>query len=160
MSRHTIVVLITAVVASVGGMGLAVVAFGQSSDGSGSDAPLSGYTTTTPATTPTSGYTTTTPASGYTVPTVTTPSAGGNAPSTSTGASGPTTTTGRATHANGHRGTPTGTHAVPVKATRPGPTHLAFTGGEPILAGAAGVALMLAGLALQWRRRRGSRLAA
>jgi LPXTG-motif cell wall-anchored protein len=40
--------------------------------------------------------------------------------------------------------------------TRAGPTRLAFTGGEPIMLGAAGAALMLAGLGLHLRRRRGT----
>ena len=42
----------------------------------------------------------------------------------------------------------------PSKATGRAPTKLAFTGGEPILIGGFGVALMLTGVALHERRRR------
>lgn len=137
LSRHTVVVLLVALGVCLGGMSLAVGAFGQSSGNPDSTVPLGDYTQTTPATStqPLSSYTTTTPT------TTTSP--------TDTGAGEPVTTNGtkpETTH--GKRDV-----AIPSKATRSGPTHLAFTGGEPIIVGAAGAGLMLAGLALHRRRR-------
>ena len=41
----------------------------------------------------------------------------------------------------------------PSRATRKGPSHLAFTGGEPIYVGFFGAALMVGGLMLHRRRR-------
>jgi hypothetical protein len=147
-SRHTVVVLVVALLSCVGGMSLAVVAFGQAGGSQDGTVPLGDYTSTTPAqTAPVSGYTTPTPTAPAPTPRpVTAPS------STGQGQVLPTKTTGTsATHTNA--GT---SPASPSSATRPGPTHLAFTGGEPIVIGAAGVALMLAGLGLQLRRRRAS----
>jgi hypothetical protein len=154
LSHHTIVVLFVLLLSSVGGLSLAVVAFGQ--DGADPDAtvPLGDYTSTTPSTStaPLSPYTTTTPStstaplSGYTNPT----------PTQTTES---TTTTGgtKTTKPTGGGGTVPGGGgggSFPSRATRSGPTHLAFTGGEPIVIGAFGVALMGAGLALNARRRR------
>jgi hypothetical protein len=145
-SRHTVVVLVVALLSCVGGMSLAVVAFGQAGGSQDGTVPLGDYTSTTPAqTAPVSGYTTPTPTAPAPTPRpVTAPSTTGQGhalPTKTTGASGPTQT---------NSGT------SPSATTRPGPTRLAFTGGEPILIGAAGVALMLAGLGLQLRRRRAS----
>jgi len=69
LSRHTVVALVIALLSSVGGMTLAVVAFGQG-DGA---APTSGYT----ATTSTSGTTVLSPyaTTPSTTPTPTTPTA-------------------------------------------------------------------------------------
>ncbi|WP_445151381.1 hypothetical protein [Baekduia sp. Peel2402] len=141
LSRHTVVVLLVALGVCLGGMSLAVGAFGQAGGNPDSTVPLGDYTQTTPATStqPLSSYTNTTPTE--TTPTETTP--------TDTGAGEPVTTNGtkpETTH--GKRDV-----AIPSKATRSGPTHLAFTGGEPIIVGAAGAGLMLAGLALHRRRR-------
>jgi hypothetical protein len=151
LSRHTVVVLFVLVLSSIGGLSLAVVAFGQ--DGGDPDAtvPLGDYTSTTPSTstTPLSPYTTTTPTSttplsGYTntTPTQTTEA------TTTTGGTNPTQTTGGGTTTSGGGG------SFPSRATRSGPTHLAFTGGEPIAIGAFGLALIGAGVALHRRRRR------
>lgn len=139
LSRHTVVVLLVALGVCLGGMSLAVGAFGQSGGDPDATVPLGDYTQTTPAppTQPLSSYTTTTPTSPTTTP-------------TDTGEGLPVTTNGsKPETAHGQRDV-----AVPSKATRSGPTHLAFTGGEPIVVGAAGMALMLAGLALHRRRQR------
>lgn len=147
LSRHTVVVLLVALGVCLGGMGVAVVAFGQSTtDNPDATVPTGDYTGTTPGT-PTSPYTTTQPKTTTTV--VTTP--------TDTGSSEPATTNStKPSRTHGSRTTPSGgtTHSAPstAKATRPGPTHLAFTGGEPIYIGLAGAGLMLAGLALHRRR--------
>jgi hypothetical protein len=150
LSRRTVVVLLVALGVCLAGMSVAVVAFGQSPSGDpDATVTLGDYTATTPST-PTSAYTQ--PQTTTTVQTVTpTP--------TDTGQSVPTTTNGtKPSRTHGSRTTPGGgtTHTLPstAKATRPGPTHLAFTGGEPILVGAAGAGLMLAGLALHRRRQR------
>jgi hypothetical protein len=146
LSRHTVVVLLVALGVCLGGMSVAVVAFGQSPSGDpDATVPLGDYTSTTP----TSPYTSTQPRTTTTV--VTTP--------TDTGESAPSTTnSSKPSRAHGSRTTPHGgtTHTLPTtaKATRPGPTHLAFTGGEPIYVGVAGAGLMLAGLALHRRRLR------
>jgi hypothetical protein len=149
LSRHTVVVLLVALGTCLGGLSLAVVAFGQSPSGDpDATVPLSDYSTST---TPTSPYTTTQPKTTTTVVTPTTPA--------DTGESAPVTTNGtRPSRTHGSRTTPNGgtTRTVPstAKVTRPGPTHLAFTGGEPIFVGVAGAGLMLAGLALHRRRQR------
>lgn len=144
MSRHTVVVLLVALGVCLAGMSLSVVAFGQSTT-SDPDAtvPTGDYTSTTPAQS-TSPYTTTQPKTTTTV--VTTP--------TDTGESAPATTHGTKPKRVHGSTTPTVTPAVPSRATRSGPTHLAFTGGEPILVGVAGAGLMLGGLALHRRRLR------
>jgi LPXTG-motif cell wall-anchored protein len=144
------VVLAVALLSSLGGMGLAVVAFGQDAGNPDASVPTGDYTATTPATAPLSGYTTTAPTSGYTTTTPTTvttsrPSAGGSTPSKGS-------TRGR-TPSHAQASVPA-RRSQPSRATRSGPTHLAFTGAEPIALGAAGFALMLAGLALHLRRRR------
>lgn len=143
LSRHTVVVLLVALGVCLGGMSVAVVAFGQSPSGNpDATVPTGDYT----ATTPTSPYTSTQPQTTTTV--VTTP--------TDTGESAPSTTNGSSPSRSHGSTTPSGgtTHTLPstAKATRPGPTHLAFTGGEPIYVGVAGLGLMLAGLALHRRR--------
>jgi MYXO-CTERM domain-containing protein len=135
LSRHTVVVLLVALGVCLGGMSLAVGAFGQSGGNPDATVPLGDYTQTTPATStqPLSSYTTTTP--------TTTPTDTGAGQPVSTNDTKPETTHGRR-DVN-----------MPSKATRSGPTHLAFTGGEPIIIGAAGAGLMLAGLVLHRRRR-------
>jgi hypothetical protein len=150
LSRHTVVVLLVALGVCLGGMSVAVVAFGQSPSGNpDATVPTGDYT----GTTPTSAYTTTTPKTTTTV--TTTP--------TDTGESAPATTNGtKPSRTHGSTTTPSGgsTHTLPstATATRRGPTHLAFTGGEPIFVGVAGAGLMLVGLALHRRRqqRRGA----
>jgi hypothetical protein len=151
LSRHTVVVIVVALLACVGGMSLAVVAFGQSSGNPDAGVPAGDFTGTTPA----SGYTstvptTTTPLSTYTSTTPTTP--------TQTTQTTTTPSPTKAQSNNGHKDVKssdsTPTPPVPSRATRPGPTHLAFTGGEPLLIGGAGMLLMLGGLTLQARRRR------
>jgi hypothetical protein len=146
LSRHTVVVLLVALGVCLGGMGLAVGAFGQSGGDPDATVPLGDYTQTTPATStqPLSSYTSTSPT---TTPSSTTPK---TAP-TDTGEGLPATTNGskpETTHGRRDVALPSTS-----KATRSGPTHLAFTGGEPIVVGAAGAGLMLAGLALHRRRR-------
>jgi hypothetical protein len=147
LSRHTVVVLLVALLSSVGGMTLAVVAFGQ-----GDGAPTSGYTTTpTSDTTPLSPYATTpstTPAA--TTPAATTPTRTSTTPSEAT-------TTNGANPVRKHGTAPVPTKenggAPPSRATREGPSHLAFTGAEPIYVGLFGAALMAGGLMLHRRRR-------
>jgi uncharacterized membrane protein len=149
LSRHTVVVLLVALGVCLAGMSVAVGAFGQSTPNPDATVPSGDYTGTTPATTsPTSPYTQTTPA------TVTTTETTAPTP-TQTGAGAPVTTNGsKPTRTHGSTSVPNGSGELPssANATRSGPTHLAFTGGEPIVVGAAGVALMLAGLALHRRR--------
>jgi hypothetical protein len=151
LSRHTVVVLLVALLSSAGGLTLAVVAFGQG------DASLSPYATTPTTTTPTTTTpTTTTPSTtpGSTTPASTTPAS--TVPTkTSTTPSEATTTNG----ANPERkhGTTVplnnGGGPPPSQATRKGPSHLAFTGGEPIYIGFFGAALIVGGLMLHRRRR-------
>jgi hypothetical protein len=139
LSRHTVVALLVALLSSVGGLTLAVVAFGQSD---GATVPTSGYTTTplSPyATTPT---TTTTPASTTPTKTSTTPSE-----ATTTNGTNPERKHGTSPVPTDNGGPP------PSRATRKGPSHLAFTGGEPIYIGFFGAALMVGGLMLHRRRR-------
>ena len=150
LSRHTFVVLLVALVACAGGMSIAVVAFGQSSGDPDPGVPTGDFTGTTPAavttaqSTSTLGtYTTTTPT---TTPTVTTTPAKTHTVSSQ----GPKSSKGTSPVHGASNVTP----VVPSKATRTGPTHLAFTGGEPIGIGLTGFGLMLAGLALMARRRR------
>jgi hypothetical protein len=143
LSRHTVVVLLVALGACLGGMSLAVGAFGQSGGDPDATVPMGDYTQTTP---PTS----TQPLSSYTTPSTT--------PTTTTTPSTTPTDTGEGLPVTTNGTKPETTHgkrdvSLPSKATRSGPTHLAFTGGEPILVGAAGAGLMLAGLALHRRRR-------
>src|SRR3954469_22404189 len=75
LSRHTVVVLSVLMLSSLGGMSVAVVAFGQSAGDPDAAVPLGDYTGTTPApsTTPLSSYTTTTNTTATTItPTKTT----------------------------------------------------------------------------------------
>jgi hypothetical protein len=150
LSRHTVVVVIIAMLSSMCGMGLAVVAFGQDAQSSDATVPLGDYTATTPATTTRPSTTT---LSGYTV---TAPSTVETKTSTSPAQASPSRTTGgsNSTHSHGRTARPSSGGTQPSQATRPGPTRLAFTGGEPVLLGAAGFVLMLAGLTLHLRRRR------
>ncbi|HEU4974144.1 MAG TPA: hypothetical protein VFT50_03580 [Baekduia sp.] len=171
--RRLLAVLSMALVVCLAGMALSVVAFGQAGGNPDANVPLGDFTGTTPArdaqattTTPTSGYTTTSPTSGYTT---TSPTSGytTTTPATTT----PTTPSGQGSKpAPHHKPKPTPTPSTPAptpvtprttknahvsQVTRPGPNQLAFTGGEPLLIGAAGAGLMLAATALQLRRRRG-----
>lgn len=147
LSRHTVVVLLVALLSSLGGMTVAVVAFGQSSGDPDATVPAGDYTGTTPSssTAPLSSYTSTTPATTpATTPTATTP----------TDTQSTDTVTTKAERKHGTSTTvPLGTGNIPSRATRKGPSHLAFTGGEPIYVGFVGVALMLGGLTLHRRRR-------
>ena len=137
LSRHTVVVLLVALLSSVGGLTLAVIAFGQS------DGTLSPYATTPTTTTPTTS-TPTTPASTTPAPTKTstTPSE-----ATTTNGANPERDHGKTVPSDNGGGPP------PSRATRKGPSHLAFTGGEPIYVGFFGAALMVGGLMLHRRRR-------
>jgi hypothetical protein len=139
LSRHTVVALLVALLSSVGGLTLAVVAFGQSD---GTTTPLSPYATT-PTTTPAA----TTPAA--TTPVSTTPTKTSTTPSeaTTTNGTNPERKHGKTVPSNNGGGPP------PSRATRKGPSHLAFTGGEPIYVGFFGAALMVGGLMLHRRRR-------
>lgn len=146
LSRHTVVVLLVALGVCLGGMSVAVVAFGQSPPGNpDATVPAGDFTGTTPTSSYTTPYTTTQPQS--TTVTTTPTDTGGSSPATTNG-SNPTRTHGSTTPGGGT----TRTLPSTAKATRPGPTHLAFTGGEPIYIGVAGAGLMLAGLALHRRR--------
>jgi hypothetical protein len=147
LSRHTVVVLLVALLSSVGGMTLAVVAFGQSGGDPDATVPAGDYTGTTPApsTSPLSPYATT-PATTPTTPAETTPN---DAQTNTTGTTKPERTHGKTS-------VPSGTGNLPSRATRRGPTHLAFTGGEPLYVGFFGVALMAGGLMLHRRRRAAS----
>jgi hypothetical protein len=150
LSRHTVVVLLVLLTSSIGGMSVAVVAFGQSGADPDATVPLGDYTATTPApgqTAPLSTYTSTTQTT-QTQP-VTTPTQ----TQTTTQAS-PTTTSGTTpSRSHGTSKVPSRSGSLPSRATRNGPTHLAFTGGEPIVIGVFGVMLMLTGVVLQRRRR-------
>jgi hypothetical protein len=137
LSRHTVVVLLVALLSSAGGLTLAVVAFGQS-DGT----TLSPYATTPTTTTPTTRPTATTPAATTPTKTSTTPSE-----ATTTNGANPERKHGKTVPSNNGGGPP------PSRATRKGPSHLAFTGGEPIYVGFFGAALMVGGLMLHRRRR-------
>jgi hypothetical protein len=143
LSRHTVVVLLIVLLSGLGGSALAVVAFGQGDGG----APTSGYTatTSTSGTTQLSPYSTT-PA---TTPAVTTPTKTSTTPSeaTTTNGTNPERKHGKTVPSNNGGGPP------PSRATRKGPSHLAFTGGEPIYLGLFGAALMVGGLMLHRRRR-------
>jgi hypothetical protein len=139
LSRHTVVVLLVALLSSVGGLTLAVVAFGQSD---GTTTPLSPYATTPTTTTPT------TPAS--TTPASTTPTKTSTTPSeaTTTNGANPERKHGTESPVPVDNGGP-----PPSRATRKGPSHLAFTGAEPIYVGFFGAALMVGGFMLHRRRR-------
>jgi len=152
LSRHTVVVLLVALLSSVGGLTLAVVAFGQSGTNPDATVPTGDYTGTTPSTAPLSPYATT-PAA--TTPASTTPTKTSTTPTrTSTTPASPTTTNGNSPERkHGTAKVPSGGSPVPSRVTRSGPSHLAFTGGEPIYVGFFGVALMLGGLMLHRRRR-------
>jgi hypothetical protein len=147
LSRHTVVVLLFALLTSVAGLSLAVVAFGQTATNPDATVPAGDYTGTSPV----SPYTQTSPATVTTTETVTPTQTQESVPAETNG-SAPTRTHGSTTTP----GVPHGGGDLPSKATRAGPTHLAFTGGEPILIGLAGAGLMLAGFALHQRRRRAS----
>jgi hypothetical protein len=155
LSRHTVVVIVVALLACVGGMALSVVAFGQAGGDPDATVPLGDYTATTPTTTtPLSGYTTTTPTNPATTPVTTTPAeTTPTSGQSTTGTSNPTSSSGPSS-TTGHQPVPSSSPSVPSRVTRRGPTRLAFTGGEPLIIGGAGLAVMLAGLTLQARRRR------
>jgi hypothetical protein len=129
LSRHTVVVLLVALVSSAGGLTLAVVAFGQS------DGSLSPYATTPTTTT-------------STTPAATTPTKTSTTPSEATTTNGANPERKHGTTVPLSNGGP-----PPSRATRKGPSHLAFTGGEPIYVGFFGAALMVGGLMLHRRRR-------
>ena len=146
-SRHTAVAILVVLIASLGGLGVAVTAFGQDASTSTpatSTDPLSDYAPKT-VTTPTATVPRTTP--------VTTPSGEEGSPADeSSGGSKPSRTRGS---------TKTPVAAVPPtpsRATRDAPTTLAFTGADPLVLGGGGVLLMLAGLGLHRRRRRAGSL--
>jgi hypothetical protein len=145
LSRHTVVVLLIVLLSSAGGSLLAVVAFGQGDGG----APTSGYTATTSTsdTTQLSPYSTTPTTN--TTPAATTPTKTSTTPSeaTTTNGTNPERKHGKTTVPSNNGGPP------PSRATRKGPSHLAFTGGEPIYVGFLGAALMVGGLMLHRRRR-------
>jgi hypothetical protein len=128
LSRHTVVVLLVALVSSAGGLTLAVVAFGQS------DGSLSPYATTSTTTS--------------TTPAATTPTKTSTTPSEATTTNGANPERKHGTTVPSNNGGP-----PPSRATRKGPSHLAFTGGEPIYVGFFGAALMVGGLMLHRRRR-------
>jgi hypothetical protein len=144
LSRHTAVALLVALLSSVGGLTLAVVAFGQG-DGTTS-VPTSGYTATAPLS-PYATVPTTTPAA--TTPAATTPTKTSTTPSeaTTTNGTNPERKHGTSPVPTDNGGPP------PSRETRKGPSHLAFTGGEPIYVGFFGAALMVGGLMLHRRRR-------
>ena len=139
LSRRALAVLVIAVVTSLAGLGVAVVAFGQTNSDPTSDytVPLGDYTTTTPGTTPT------TPVQ----QTSTVQHTGGKAPR------------GRRTIPSRSTGGSRVVTPVPHTTVRRVPSTLAFTGAEPLVIGFAGMALMLGGLTLH-RRRRAARLRA
>jgi hypothetical protein len=140
LSRHTVVALLVALSSSVGGLTLAVVAFGQ---GEGTTAPLSPYATTTATTPVATTPAATTPASTVPTKTSTTPSE-----ATTTNGTNPVRKHGTEPPVPGDNGGP-----PPSRATREGPSHLAFTGAEPISVGLFGAALIVGGLMLHRRRR-------
>jgi hypothetical protein len=157
LSRHMVVALLVLTTSVLGGLSLAVVAFGQaSSTDPDATVPTGDYTGTTPAasTAPLSGYTTTT----STTPTTTvqtTPTT--QTTSTSTTRAGTVGGSGsKPARAHGRKDVtvPNGSGNLPSRATGRAPTKLAFTGGEPLLIGGFGAALMLTGVALHERRRR------
>lgn len=155
LSRHMVVALLVLTTSVLGGLSVAVVAFGQdTSTDPDATVPLGDYTGTTPSTVTT---TSTAPLSGYTTPTTTpTTTTVQTTPATST-TEGTTTSGGtRGATAHGRKNVtiPSGGGTQPSKATGRAPTKLAFTGGEPILIGGFGVALMLTGVAVHERRRR------
>ena len=157
LSRHAAVALLILLTSSLGGLSLAVVAFGQSGGDPDATVPAGDFTGTTPsapaATAPLSGYTTsTTP----TTPTVDTTAA--TPPSTGTNDTEATSTNGSPTRTHGSTTVPNGHGELPSRVTGSAPTKMAFTGGEPILIGAFGVSLMLTGLVLHRRRRAGGAL--
>jgi hypothetical protein len=145
LSRHTVVVLLVALLTSMGGMTLAVVAFGQSATDPDANVPTGDYTGTTPSSTTLLSPYTTTPT---TTPTSTTLTQASTTPTTAT-----TNGTTNPVRKHGTTTVPSGGGNLPSRATRSGPTHLAFTGGEPIYVGFAGLGLMLGGLMLHRRRR-------
>jgi hypothetical protein len=157
LSRHAVVALLVLVTSSLGGLSLAVVAFGQSGGDPDATVPLGDYTGTTPGpgqTVPLSSYTTTTTTQTQTQSATPVQTTGSTTPSR------PTTTNGtHPSRSHGRSNVPRTSGPLPSRVTRSGPTHLAFTGGEPIIIGAFGIMLMISGLALQQRRRR-SRFAA
>jgi|UPI0004868270 hypothetical protein len=155
LSRHTVVALLVLMTSSLGGMSLAVVAFGQSGGDADATVPTGDYTGTTPSTAPLSNYQSTQPLSSYqstqttqtVTPTTSKPTQTGQAlPSTTKGTT-PSRTHGSTTVPSGGGGD------VPSRSTGSAPTKLAFTGGEPILIGAFGILLMITGVALHRRRR-------
>jgi hypothetical protein len=151
LSRHTVVVLLVFLLTSVGGMSVAVVAFGQSGGDPDATVPLGDYTATTPTTStqPLSTYTTTVNTTATTPPSTST--GGSTTPQTETSVSTATSGSEPSRTSSGTPSSPGG--ATPSRATRSGPTHLAFTGGEPLVIGAFGIAAMGAGLVLHRRRR-------
>lgn len=145
LSRHTVVVLLVALLTSAGGMTLAVVAFGQSTTDPDANVPTGDYTGTTPSTTTLLSPYATTPS---TTPTSTTLTQASTTPTQAT-----TTNGSKPVRKHGTVTVPSGGGSLPSRATRSGPTHLAFTGGEPIYVGVLGAGLMLGGLMLHRRRR-------
>jgi hypothetical protein len=145
-SRPAVAGVVVGLLASVGGLGASVAAFGQTS----SD-PTSGYTVST---VPLGEYTTTVP-SAPPVPAIPRESTvTAQSPTrTSGGSSTPSVTVPRS------ETTAHGTPSIPPRTTRNGPRHLAFTGAEPLLVAGAGIVLMLAGFGLH-RHRRSARSAA
>jgi hypothetical protein len=131
LSRHTVVVLLIALLSSMGGLTLAVVAFGQG-DGTSTLSPYATTPTTAPA---------------ATTPVVTTPTETSTTEATTTNGTNPEREHGKAKVPPANSGPP------PSRVTRKGPSHLAFTGGEPIYVGFFGAALMAGGLMLHRRRR-------
>lgn len=150
LSRHMVVALLVLTTSVLGGLSVAVVAFGQgTSTDPDATVPVGDYTGTTPT-----AQTSTAPVSGYTTPTTTPTTTVVTTPTSTTEA---TTTTGGTKPARAHGRkdvTVTGGGTIPARATGRAPTKLAFTGGEPILIGGFGIALMLTGVALHERRRR------
>jgi hypothetical protein len=148
LSRRMVVALLVLTTSVLGGLSVAVVAFGQdTSTDPDATVPVGDYTGTTPATS-------TAPVSGYTTPSTTPTTTTVQTQSSTTEA---TTTTGGTKGATAHGRkdmTVHGSGPLPSRATGRAPTKLAFTGGEPILIGGFGITLMLTGLALQERRRR------
>jgi MYXO-CTERM domain-containing protein len=147
ISRHTAVAILVVLIASLGGLGVAVTAFGQDASTSTPADPLSGYTPTTATTPPPATVPRTTPSA------VTTPSGEEGSPvEGDSGANKPSRT-------HGSTKTPVATvPPTPSRATRDAPTTLAFTGADPLVLGGGGVLLMLAGLGLHRRRRRAGSL--
>jgi hypothetical protein len=152
LSRHAAVALLVLLTSTLGGLSLAVVAFGQSGGDPDATVPAGDFTGTTPtppATAPLSGYTTTTTSTTPTVNTTATTPPG----TTDTNETEATSTNGAPSRSHGTT-VPNGHGELPSRATGSAPTKMAFTGGEPILIGGFGAALMLTGVALHERRRR------